>query len=425
MYNTIKNARTRLAQLSEREWLFLIVILGCLIRLAAIVAYPHQPESDELAYIAMAENLVAGKGLLDVSLNAAMYNAGYPLFILAPIFLTFGKNFLVLKLVNILLGVVSILLCHAVAKEAGAGKRGRLLAALMWAVYLPAGLYTVYVAKENLLTPCMLGVMWCALRFRMQLKPGIALTCGFLLGLIGLVGNAGLVLVVPTLFSLLYRRRPSRACIRTLLLIALSSGVVISPWLARNQNVLGAAVLNTNGGFNLYLGNNPAATGNFVSIADTPRGSTWEELRTTGEFRASDTLKQEAIAWIRSHPGSFASLALKKLGLFWTVPLHDGKGKTSIAEHIIRLCWAFQYLLLAGLVVASLLRRNLINEHTAVIWLALAAYTGVHMLFYVILRYREPVMPLVCVLAALSAEKLFRAYTPSRGDKPLAIALAP
>lgn len=47
--------------------------------------------------------------------------------------------------------------------------------------------------------------------------------------------------------------------------------------------------MNTNGGFNLYLGNNPAATGFFVSIADTLkgdlRGTNYEEQQANSVLR--------------------------------------------------------------------------------------------------------------------------------------------
>ena len=46
------------------------------------------------------------------------------------------------------------------------------------------------------------------------------------------------------------------------------------------------------------------------------------------------------------------------------------------------------------------------GRNITLLWIAIASYTAVHMLFYVIFRYREPIMPLVCVLAAVAIEQV-------------------
>ena len=79
--------------------------------------------------------------------NHAMYNVGYPLFILYQCF-RFWKNLFAARIFNALLGGVAVLLCYVVAKEAGASKSGRLLAALAWAVYLPASVYPSTSQRE-------------------------------------------------------------------------------------------------------------------------------------------------------------------------------------------------------------------------------------------------------------------------------------
>lgn len=294
----------------QRDWLWLVFIVsvGLALRVAAIAGFNHVPESDELAYMSMALNLVSGNGIVDGMGNRAMYNVGYPLFILAPAFFFFGEDLLAVRLFNMLLGGVSIVLCYSVAKEAGAGRLGRLTAAAIWAIYLPASVYGVYLLKENLMTPLMLGVIWCALRLTRQPSKGVVVGCGALFGLLALTGNAALSLVaVVALALVLAPTLISQRATLAILMLAVAL-VICGPWIIRNKNVIGVPVLNTNGGFNLYLGNNPAATGMFVSISDTPRRSTWEALRKTGEVQASETLKQEAISWAKANPTEFVTL---------------------------------------------------------------------------------------------------------------------
>ena len=311
----------------EFTWLLLSIGIGLALRFAAIGAFNHSPESDELAYQSMALNLIGGKGIVDALGNHAFYNVGYPLFILAPVFAFFSDGILAARLLNALLGGLSIVLCYVVAKEAGAGKIGRVVAAALWALYLPGSVYTVYLFKENLLGPLMLGVVWCALRLAKEPTYATALICGILFGLIALTGNAALSLAVPSALALALAPASLARKLFLAVSILICAVLVAAPWMVRNTQVLGAPILNTNGGFNLYLGNNPSATGMFVSIADTPRGPTWQELRKNGEVLASNTLRGEAIAWIRENPTAFVILAVRKAGLFWTPPSTEARVK--------------------------------------------------------------------------------------------------
>ena len=387
----------------ELHWLSVIIFAGILLRLAAILMYPHVPESDELAYLKMAEDLVAGK-----TMNAggyAFFNMGYSFFVLAPILWLSDHSLLGLRLANLVCGTVSIALVYMVAREAGANRKARLLSAALWALYLPCGVYGVYLAKENFMIPLMLGVLWCALRMMRTFELRIAVLCGGLFGLLALTGNAALSLVGTVGVALLVSKSALSIRILSVPVILVAATLVASPWLVRNATLLGAPVLNTNGGFNLYLGNNPAADGMFVSIAQTPRGPTWHALREeVGEVQASETLKHEALAWIKSHPDEFFALSVKKLGMFWMPPIHNGRDAPVGAERLIRLVWLIEFVLLICAAIATLpyVRSR---PSLAVLWTAVAFYSAVHMLFYVIFRYREPIMPIVCVLAAVTLEQ--------------------
>jgi hypothetical protein len=395
------------ASRTELILLALIVSVGLACRVATVVALNFAPESDYLGYQVMALSLLRGDGIVDSTGNYAMLNVGYPLFVLAPIFAISGKDLLAAQLGNAALGAVSVLLCYAIAREVSCGRVARLLAAALFALYLPSWVYAEYLAKENLMTPLMLGVVWCALRFMSRPSAGVIVLCSIFLGLLALTGNAGLAILPAVLFVIFFvpgaiRRKATTVAVGSLIVLA-----IVSPWLIRNQLVLGAAVLNTNGGFNLYLGNNPAATGLFVSISDTPRGATWGELRREGEYQAAEVLRREAMSWIQTHPGRVIELALIKGTLFWKPPVHEGKGIPSFGERVLRQLWLVQYLVIVSAAACIVFLRALWTPKVAVLLLAIAGYTAVHMVFYVIYRYREPVIPLVCVLAALVFDSMW------------------
>ena len=256
----------------------LILSFGLLLRFLAILTYHHNLGGDEIPYQTMALNLVNGKGIVDNLGNYAFYNMGYPFFILAPVFAIFGKKLLAARIVNIVLSELTIILAYATAREAGAGRPGRLLAAAIGALYLPASIYVVYLAKENLTTPIMLGIIWCALRLAQRPGYPVAIGCGLLFGLVALTGNAGLCLAAPVVLGLVFASANGWRKLRMSAVVLIAAVVVAAPWMARNAWVLGDLILNTNCGFNLYLGNNQYATGYYMSISDTPRGPTWNNL---------------------------------------------------------------------------------------------------------------------------------------------------
>ena len=78
-----------------------VIFLGFFLRVVALVFFTHEPESDELVYISMALNLIKENAIIDNMGNHAMYNVGYPLFILTPIFFFLGEDFFAARVVNI------------------------------------------------------------------------------------------------------------------------------------------------------------------------------------------------------------------------------------------------------------------------------------------------------------------------------------
>jgi len=413
-----------IGRIAGHWWLIAIVVVGLALRVVTVsVLDLDQPEIDYLGYRTMALNLIAGRGIVDQAGNLAMLNMGYPTFVLAPTFALFRGSLLAAQLVNAVFGAISVALVWALAREAGAGRVGRIVAAASWALYLPSWVYAEYLAKENLMIPIVLAILWCVLRLSRGVAAGTAILCGVLFGLIALVGNSGLSLGLAFAAAVVGAPSSAGRKLRAGIITLVAAVLIVTPWLIRNQHALGAAVLNTNGGFNLYLGNNPAATGLFVSIADTPRGSTWQALRREqGEARASDILRDEALQWIRQHPREAVALSLKRGVLFWIPPVvHQGGGPQSTAETLVRAVWLVQYALLVVATIAGLLVPSLRRREVALLWLAGLSYTAAHMLFLVSYRYREPMMPVLCVLAALTLEALL-AQLPLL--KPSGIAIA-
>lgn len=386
----------------------LLMVLG--VRLAAHFALPQPLQSDGLAYFTLANTMAHGHWPADHFGQHAFYSIGYPL-VLAPFFAVLGAKTGVAFAVNLLLALLSAGLLVLVGRGCRLSPQAQKLALLGYALWLPGVWNCTMLARENLSTPLLLAVVWCALRLLEAPSARRALAAGAAWGAAVLAGSSALPLVMaPTLAILLAARAPVAARARALAMMAAGAALVLAPWGLATRAMLGAPTLSTNTGFNLYIGNNPAATGRFVSIAATPMGPRWHQLLATrGEVGATQALGEEAQAWIAAHPLEATRLAATKLALFWAPNLPDARDiAASPAMAVVRLGEVTQYLLFVVLGVAALASRRIARPHRAVMLAAIAGFWALHALAYIIDRYRDPVMPLMILLAASALAELLQ-----------------
>lgn len=393
-----------------RHGLWIAVGAAILVRLAALALFAQPPASDGLGYFTMARSLAETGAMVDQFGQRAFYSPGYAL-LLAPFFALFGASAIVGHIVNLLLAGATTALVWRLARELGGGRGAAALAGLGYAAWLPAIWQATDLARENLSTPLLVGFAIVVARIargaRGWRNPVLA---GTLFGA-GLLAGTSVVLTASGFVAAVLLGR-SRQRVRPLALFAAATLAVLTPWLAATTVTLGRPVLTTNAGFNLYIGNNPAADGHFVTIPATPAGDGWQTRRETlGELGTADWLSGEARAWIVANPVRAGELAVKKLALFWAPNIPD-QADVSAAPlvaglRVIDLAQWAAILLLAG---AALGARTL---DTRVRWSFAALIAGfwlVHAATYVIARYREPVMPILIALAALEAARRLQRY---------------
>jgi 4-amino-4-deoxy-L-arabinose transferase-like glycosyltransferase len=234
----------------------------------------------------------------------------------------------------------------------------------------------------------------------------LAALLGLSIGTMALVGNAGLA-IVPALLWQLYRQLDqSRQTAYQFAVVILCALLVVAPWLVRNEVMLGHPVLNTNFGFNLYIGNNANADGRYISMSDTPLGAPafQEMLRSRGEYETYKYLGNLAKQYILENPGHTIALGMKKAVLFWEPPNVASSG--GLGETLARwVNYSEHWLLLIGFVIFSIwsARRD---RRYLFLTAAVVFYTAMHMPFYPFARYRVPIMPIVCLGAGFAADLL-------------------
>lgn len=382
------------------------MVLAVALRLAGAWALQHPLESDALAYYTMAEGLAERGVLADHYGQHAFYSAGYPL-LLTPFFMILGSSVGTAIAVNLLLCIASICLIYRLGLALSAHRDAGLLAAAAYALWLPGLWNATMLAKENLTTPLLLGIALSAIAIARDQRPIAAATvAGLLWGAALVTGGSALLLClgVAAALLILWRARGSfRPAFAAGLCFIAGAAVLLAPWLYATNQMVGRTVLTTNAAFNLYLGNNPAATGKFVSIADTPLGQDWNTMRVElGEVGNADRLQAAAIDWITANPGQAAKLAALKLGYFWAPNFPDADDMVaSKAVAAIRLVEVVQYGLILLLALLAFGARRAARDGKWIFAAMIAGFWLVYAAAYIIVRYRDPAIPLLIVLAAV------------------------
>ena len=204
--------------------------------------------------------------------------------------------------------------------------------------------------------------------------------------------------------------------------------LVLAPWWVRNEGVAGRFVPTTlQVGACLYDGWNPAANGGsdmrFVAEfaeeqrqADAAAIAAGEPLEGLFEDRLDARLKNASLAWAGANPGTVLQLAVVKVQRMWSWRPHAAEVQDS------RIVWgiAATYVPVIALAIFGGIwfRRIWFSGRgwPFVLCLLPAAYlTLMHAVFVSSLRYREPPLLALMVLAAGAAVALWDALRSKRG----------
>ncbi len=334
---------------------------------------------------------------------------GYPLS-LAPLFM-FTKNppVLAARLLGAVWGTLAVAGVGLLAGRLFGGRAGWLAAVA--ALLYPGGIaMSVFVLSEAVFAPLMVWQLvlwvlaWKAIDPRRQFLLGLAA------GLTG--GAATLVRASWLLFTPfacgtmgLQRGERSRAIRLTVaLLVGLTSAML--PWWVRNWRVTGAFVPTTlQVGESLYDGWGPQATGGsdmrFVDefrqrLQAEEAGVPRERLEGTFETRLDRRMRDAAVAWAAENPWQALRLAGVKLWRIWSV----WPNEPSLAHWRFGLVVLVSYTPLLILGLWGSWRFAVRGWPYGVCLLPAIYFSVLHMVFVGSIRYRQPPMLALIVLAA-------------------------
>ncbi len=381
-----------------------IFLAAFLLRLGYAFSQPAEFwDEDEGVYVRIAQNLLAGKGLILTPQRKAVFPPLYPLF-LAGVIGAKLPLFPAARALQALLGALSCLLIGGVARLAFSGlgervsRRAGFFSAVLLTVYPVAVIYPARMMTENLLIFLLPAAVLALLQSVPSPRPYIwILLGGALLGLGALTRPTLLPFVVLAVIWLWFVRPAWTVFLARAGVLLAGFILVILPWQIRNYRVLGAVVpITSAAGANLYIANNPAAVGGSMGYRYLMNAGVFHLGEKEDELSYNRHYRDQAIDYIGKDPGRFFSLSLKRLAWFYHLDYHYQGPKL--------LVFGF-YLILALALAGIWLARS--SWRTALLpALVILNFTLVHAVFLSEGRYRLPLIPFLLAFSALPLARL-------------------
>ena len=430
-----KTPRTQKSARFNRETLafFSVWLLAFLVRMVYLGQFRHEPAfdllvGDAVTYDAWASRIAGGDWLG----NSVFYQAPlYPYF-LGLLYTFLGREFLAVRLVQIILGAGSCVLLAS----AGRSFFNRTAAGLAAGVLL--ALYPTAIFFDSSIQKSVLDLFFvCALLAALGKLSGHAgsrwwVWAGVILGLLSLTReNALLFLPIILVWPLTaWRAEPWGTRLRWAGLVLLGLAAILLPVGFRNLAVGGEFHLTTaQFGPNFYIGNSRAATGFYeplragrghamferddaTTLAEqaTGRKLTPSEVSNYWAAKAFEDIRADISRWLR--------LVLKKWLLVWnTSEVADSDDQYTYADwspllQVLNRILHFGVLCpLAALGICLTWNRR---SHVWLLYAMILGYAGSVALFYVFSRYRFPLVPMLILFAAAGLASLRNAVREAR-----------
>lgn len=399
--------------MASGDWPAFLAIVGlaATLRIAYTLASRQSPFFDHLDldsrfYDLWAKDIAGGKWVGD---EVFFMGPLYPYF-LAVIYRIFGTGLVWVKVIQGLLGGLTAGVTYLLGKLIFGPVAG-IVAGFIAAMYVPFIFYDNSIllpVLATLLNALMLYFLYLGLRGK-----GVKafLPAGLFAGL-SAAGNASvLAFGLPAVaFLLVYGKASAGMRLRKAVLFALGAAIVVTPITLRNYIVGRDLVpLTSNAGLNFFIGNSERAMGAYVKpegldVYTDPTGETIAEAAEGRELKPSGVSAYwsgRALTVIREHPGRFLSNLGRKVFFFWSVY------EVPQIEHLQferRYSWLLRipspsFGIVCPLGILGILLSLQKRKEAYLLLLFILAYSTTIITFFVVARYRLPMIPALLVFA--------------------------
>lgn len=366
--------------------LILILLLAVELRLDGLRSNTLQVlDGDAADYHRIAENLLTGKGYVQVAEFAYGRQPGWPL-LLTAVYGVSGVHPEIGVWALSLIGMLSVALTWQIGRNIG-GERVGILAALFVAIDPFLIVQDQTLLSESLYTLIFLAAFWTLIY-----KRGAAF--GFLAGLLMLVRSNGFGILIGLLWL------PRRKAIIAIGVL----GIVLLPWVVRNWSVAGTLspfAPQTGqlllGSYNDFTLNQPEAFGMWLYPKEIPEGAPYASLPYLEREKA---WADRAWTFIRENAASIPTMMGRRVARF---ALQSGYIPREGLAGWLQLYQPFYYFFLLISALAGSLWLILRKRTQFLRWVVLLLLPAlvISALLYGEARFRVPFHPLFACLAAL------------------------
>lgn len=431
--------------------MFLVIFLIALApRVMISLSSPQLPWQhwDVSHDVLIARNLVSGHGFANAPGQPTAYR--YPLMplVLSAFFRVLGERYIPVMLFQALLGSLTAAMIFLIGRKA-LGNTVGIIAGLFTALDPELISLTRIMLTETLFSFLLTLTALCFMAVYRRRNAAICLLAGLLIGLSALcrpVSALWAVLFSIPLVSSASSPRDLRGRLVCVLLMVLLSMAVVSPWIIRNQRVMGSPVFNTSGGLTFWIwghnhaepadettvlpveftqvnlsadpraffngeGGDPAEIAPLFSMQPGYQGFSYEQRvvdRVAGldEVEADREFMRMALEHVREYP--LDTLLHSFRSLFRTLAWTEMNGRMNI--------------LLAVVMPFILLGMHRVSRGSQDVWhvvlSVLLSMLLVHFIFYFDHRFRIPYQPFMMIPAAAGISTFWKGEL-SRREKVL------
>jgi len=305
----------------------------------------------------------------------------YPFYLAALFFISPGGDFMLIRLLNVLLDVLCLLFLVLIARELF-GDRTGLLAGLIYLFYRPFILLTGMVSPEPMTVSLTLLTMYMILLWHKKGPAKYMIYSGIILGLLAMLKPTAVLLFAVFGAGFLYDcRRRLKKTASPLVKAAVPFLIMILPWLIVTSSYFGKLSIR-----------DPD-----YSAANIRSSSSIEYEGYDLDYTDEDFWTAPVMKTIRENPLGYAGLLAKKFNRLWQQPYNDYRQSfifnpgTAVVYHFL--------IIIAGLFGIFIFwgdsRKGLIY-----LFLLPLYYAVIHVVFHALARYNLNAMPFMIIAAA-------------------------
>ncbi len=404
-------------------WLSLILFLGAAERLIHLLAWAKSPYwsglfLDELYHHLWAKLVACGQ----VFPPGVFFRAPLYPYLLGAIYAIFGDGGWAPRILQHTIGLASALPVYWTAQRLLRKRSLAILATALWALMPLQVFFESRLLLDAVFAAMVPWFLWMLHLARQKRTAGVLAATGIVLGVMAVTRPTALVFA-PIGVVWLWRWMKGKA-----LWMLVGLFIPILPVFAANVANGDFVLIASQGGINLYIGNNPQSDGASAVVPEL--GRNWQYRRCAALAKQSLGRKpkpseisrffaKKALAFWTNEPTKALALAAKKLVLLLTAPEIGNNGniyflmKRSPLAHLLWLGWGVVLpLAFVGFAFGEM-------EHRWLIVSLAAAYGAVLVAFFVCARFRLPMIPLLVLPASAGVGAVVDAVRSRRFLPPL------